>query len=259
MRRVTVQWILCVGVLMPVGACKLRSPGVSADLNSIVSAAGATVLKLDAGSGYLRVRGEQGTDKITILGVGHAATEETLADVAVTTTRIGDTISVVCNIPAQRGASRQPPSLDIDLEIPRSVSLIVTDTAGESVFRHTGPIRIVHGAGSLNVDDVAGNLDVTDGAGDMIISNVSGSVHIVDGAGGIFLSHVGGSVLIPRAGDGEIQLVDIAGDVTVGAKRSGEVAARGVGGNFSITTSGNGSIEYRNVHGRVALPVAASH
>lgn len=259
MRRVAVQWILTAAVLTPVGACKLRPPGLSAERDSRVSVAAATVLKLDAGSGYLRVRGEQGTDKMAILGIAHAATEETLARVTVTTSRIGDTVSVVCNIPARRGASGQAPSLDVDLEIPRSLSLIVTDSTGESVFRHTGPISIVHGGGSLNIDDVAGDLDVTDGSGDMVVSNVRGSVHIFDGAGGIFLSHVRGSVLIPRAGDGEIQLVDISGDVTIGSKRSGEVAALGVGGNFSITANGNGSIEYRNVRGRVAIPIPASH
>ena len=259
MRRVTLQWFLSLAALTTIGGCKLRSPGVSADRSSIVSAVGATVLKLDAGTGYLRVRGNKGTDKISIAGFGHADAEETLAGVTVTANRIGDTISVVCNIPTKRAESRQTPSLDLDLEIPSNLSLVVTDSTGESVFRHTGPIRIVHGGGSLNIDDVAGDLDVTDGSGDMIISNVSGNVHIIDGAGGIFLSHVHGSVSIPRAGDGEVQLVDISGDVTVGAKHSGEVAVRGVGGNFSITANGNGSVEYRNVSGHVAIHGPASH
>ncbi len=260
MRGVPIHWILSVAVLMPVGACGLRSSGVTAERNSIVSTAGATVLKLDVGSGYLRVRGEQGTDKITILGVGRAATQEALAAVTLTTSRLGDTVVVVCNIPApQRGASGQTPSLDVDLEIPSSLSLIVVDSTGESVFRHIGPISIVHGAGSLSIGDVAGSVDVIDGTGDMVISSVRGSVHIIDGSGGISLSHVSGSVSIPRAGNGELQLEDISGDVTIGAKRSGEVVARGVGGNFSITANGNGSIEYRDVRGRVAVPVAEQH
>ena len=248
-----------MAALTPVSGCKLRSPGVSAERNSIVSAAGATVLKLNAGSGYLRVRGEKGTDKITILALGHAATEASLAAVTVTTSRIGDTVSVSCNIPARSDASGQSPSLDMDLEIPSSLSLIVVDSTGESVFRHTGPISIVHGGGSLNIDDVAGDLDVTDGTGDMAVSNVTGSVRIMDGAGGIYLAHVRGSVLIPQAGDGEVQLVEISGDVTIGSKRSGEVAVRGVGGNLAITANGNGSVEYRNVRGRIAIPIATHH
>lgn len=252
-------WIVSALLLTSVGGCAFRPSDYSANRRALIPAAGASVLKLDVGSGYLRVEGQPESGQIVISGIAHASSAEALDSVRLITTRVADTIIVSSAIPAR---SRQTPaaaSLDLEIQLPANLALVVRDSAGESVFRRTGPIRIVHGDGSLKIDGVAGNLDVTDGEGDMVISNVTGSVRIIDGAGGIFLSRIGGSVLIPRAGSGEVQLVDISGDVTIGSKHSGEVAARGVGGNLAVTSSGNGSIEYRDVRGSVAFPMAGGH
>jgi hypothetical protein len=223
------------------------------------SAAGVRVVRLDVGKGFLRVAGRSGADEIVATGVAHTTSARSLDSVRIASSRAGDTLVVEFLAQPTVDSTRGDMSIDVELHIPSTVGLDVVDSAGESVFRNVGPIRIVHGEGGLNVDSVAGNVDVTDGGGDMIVSHVSGDVRVVDLDGGIYVAHVSGSVNIPRAGSGEIQADAISGDVIVGSKRSGEVAAREIGGQLSVRAMGSGSIEYRDVRGRVSVATAEHH
>jgi hypothetical protein len=251
--------IFCIAAPVLLCGCSMGGPAFSESRASQVPVSGAKLLKLDVGAGYLRVQGKAGSGTITVSGISHAQSTRALAAVKFVTRRSGDTIFITCVIPPPDRAADAGASLDIEVKIPSALPLEVTDSTGESVFRNTGPLRIVHGDGGLNVDSVAGRLDITDGAGDMAISHVAGNVRIVDGRGAIYVTHIAGSVVIPQAGSGEIQAVDISGDVAVGSKRSGEVAAREIGGKLSVSASGNGSIEYRDVAGGVAAPAGEYH
>lgn len=237
----------------------MRKADFSGQRTSQISAKGATLLKLDVGAGYLRVDGHRGAAEVVTTGVAHAASLQALDAVQIVTSRVGDTIFVKCVIPPRTDTTTAGASLDVDVQVPSTLALDVIDSTGESVFRNTAAIRIVHGEGGLNVDSVSGNLDITDGGGDMILSHVNGDVNVVDASGSIYVSRVTGSVRIPRAGSGEIQAVGIAGDLIVGAKRSGEVAARQIGGSLSVRAKGSGSIEYRGVSGNVSLPAGEYH
>jgi hypothetical protein len=242
------------------GGCTLRRMERSAVRTAHVPTAGATVVALDVGAGYLRVQGMRSATEVIVTGTAHAATVAALDSIQIMTRRAGDTIFVSGALPASRnepGAGGA--ALDFMVQLPSSLALDVTDSVGESTFRNIGAMRLRHGDGGLDIDTVGGRLDIEDDGGDMIVDNVKGDVHIVDGGGSIYLSNIAGSVTIPRDGSGEIQLSDIAGDVTVGSKASGEVAARGVGGNLVVQANGNGSIEYRDVKGHVAIPAGRYH
>ena len=224
-----------------------------------IPAAGATMVRIDAGAGSLRVEGRAGTGDVLVTGIAHAATPELLGAIRIDTRRVADTIFVSCAIPPAGARPGQPPSLDITVQVPSNLALDVTDSSGAAVIRNVAALRIVHGSGGLDINTVAGKLDVTDGSGDMVVANIYGDVHIRDGAGFIYLTDIRGSIDIPEDGAGEIQVVGVSGDVTIGSKRSGEVAASGVGGNLAVTASGNGSIEFNDVKGRVTLPAARYH
>lgn len=251
--------IAFAATLVSLGGCSMREADYSGQRTSQISATGATLLKLDVGAGYLRVDGRRGTDEVITTGVAHAASLQALDAVQFVTSRVGDTIFVKCVIPPRTDTTNAGASLDVDVQVPSTLALDVVDSSGESVFRNTAAIRIVHGEGGLNVDSVSGNLDITDGGGDLILSHVNGDVNVVDASGSIYVSRVTGSVRIPRAGSGEIQAVGISGDFVVGSKRSGEVAAREIGGSLSVRANGSGSIEYRDVSGKVSLAAGEHH
>ena len=241
------------------GGCTLRRMESSATRTAHVPVAGATVVVLDVGAGYLRVQGASSATEVLVTGTAHAATAAALDEIQVDTRRVGDTIFVSSAIPPSRNQPGAAAALDLMVQLPSSLALDVTDSTGESTFRNVGAMRLRHGDGGLDVDSVGGKLDITDGGGDMIVANVRGDVHIMDGGGSIYLSNIAGSVTIPQDGSGEIQLSNIGGDVTVGSKASGEVAAREVGGNLVVRANGNGSIEYRDVKGHVSVPAARYH
>ena len=241
------------------GACTLRRMEDTATRTLRVPVAGATLLVLDVGAGYLRVQGTSSATEVVVTGLAHAATIAGLNAVQVKSRRAADTIFVSAVLPPSRHEPGAATALDLTIQLPSSLALDVIDSTGESIFRNVGALRTKHGDGGLDIDTVGGNLDVTDGGGDMIAANVNGDVHIVDGGGSIYLSNITGSVTIPQDGPGEIQLSGVGGDVTVGSKASGEVAARGVGGNLLVRANGNGSVEYRDVKGHVAIPAARYH
>lgn len=247
------------GLLAISAGCTLRKMDHSANREARIPIAGATVLKLNVGAGYLRVEGHSGITDVAVSGIAHAASSEAVEAIQLSTRRVADTIFVTCTIPSATHGAGTAPSLDVTIQLPSTLALQVSDSNGESVFRNVAALRIAHGDGGLDVDSVAGDLDIIDGGGDLMVANVTGNVHIIDGAGSIYLTNINGSVSIPQDGSGEVQLVSISGDVTVGTKRSGEVAARGVGGNLAVTANGSGSIEYRDVKGRVSVPPERYH
>lgn len=251
--------IAFAAALAILAGCSMQTTDFSARQTSRISAIGAKLLKLNVGAGYLRVEGYRNLTDVIATGVGHAGSPQALKEVQLVTTRVGDTLFVKCLIPPPADSKNVGASFDVDVQVPATVALDVIDSTGESVFRNTAAIRVVHGDGGLNVDSVAGNLDIIDGGGDMVIANVNGDVNIVDAGGAIYVSQVTGSVMIPRAGAGELQAIEIAGDLTVGSKRSGEVAAREIGGSLSVRANGSGSIVYRHVSGRVTLPTGEHH
>ena len=235
--------------------CSLAGSPFSAPRSAHVSSAGVSVLRLGAGSGYLRVVGHKGSAEIVISGVARADSRMVLEKVRMETRRAGDTLVVTSIIPSSPAGTspRLTPGLDLMIDLPAGISLDVMDTSGAAYFRNIGSLRVVHGDGRLEADTVAGDVDITDGNGDMLVNDVGGNVHIVDGGGGIRLSGIGGSVDIPRAGDGEIKASAVTGDVRIGSKSSGEVLVSGVGGNLVVTARGDGSIEYRHVAGRLMV------
>ena len=248
-------------VIVTLSGCSIRGAGFSAPKSVQVPSTGISVLRVDAGSGYLRVVGHEGRGDVVITGVAQADSRAIVDGERVETRRSGDTLIVTTIIPVSPPGrfGRVAVALDLMIQLPSGIALDVVDTSGAAFFRNVGALRIVHGDGRLEADTVAGSVDITDGNGDILVGFVGGNVHIVDGGGGIHLFRIHGSVDIPKAGNGEIKLFDVGGDVRVGSKSSGEVVANGIGGSLFVTARGDGSIEYRGVKGRIEIPPRRDH
>ena len=239
------------GTIALLCGCAFRATEFSAARSARVTAAGVSVLRIDAGAGYLRVLGESTSPDIVVDGIAHAGTAPVLDRVQLVTRKAGDTLVVACAIPPRARPTDITPMLDLTVRTPRGIALDVVDSSGGAYFRGVSALRVRHGDGRLAIDSARGNVDIVDGSGDMVISNVIGNVRVFDGAGAIRIYNVRGSVSVPRAGAGDITVFGVSGNVAVGEKSSGEVLANGVGGNLTVAAKGNGSIEYRNVRGRV--------
>ncbi len=231
--------------------CSFRATEFSAARRIRVRAAGVSVLRINAGAGYLRVLGASATPDVIIDGAAHAGTASALERTQLVTQSIGDTLVITCQIPARTSTADFAPSLDVTVRIPAGIALDVVDSSGGAFFRSVSALRIKHGDGRLDVDSVSGNVDIVDGGGDMLIANVIGDVRIFDAAGAIRVYNVRGSLAIPRAGAGDVMVFGVSGNVSVGDKSSGQVVANGIGGNLTVAARGNGSIEFRNVRGSV--------
>jgi hypothetical protein len=247
------KWLPPV-VLLVVAGCQLHRFDLTEPRQLTVPLEGVSVLRVEAGAGWLRIDGRPGTTEVRVEGTAHAGTKELLQRIQLTSRRSGDTLIVNGDVPDDRSPVGPPAALDLALQVPPTLHLDIIDRSGETTIRDVGPLRIVHGEGSLDIDGVHGPLDVHDANGDLVVLNVAGDVTIVDAGGGIYLTNVTGSVNIPSDGAGEIQVASVTGDVTVGTKRSGEVRALGVGGNLIVNANGSGVVQYRDVHGKVTIP-----
>ncbi|HEV2641570.1 MAG TPA: hypothetical protein VGT98_02630 [Candidatus Elarobacter sp.] len=254
MRELSLKWLLCGVLLALLGACRLRRFEVTEHRSGVESLAGVSVLRLDAGAGWLRIEGHEGQTEARFDGVAHASSHLILDRIRITTHRSGDTLVVVAAVPEDRAPVGQAAALDLTVLVPPGLRLDVVDRSGETIIRGVGPLRIDHGDGGLDIDGVSGDLNVHDADGDMVLLNIRGNVSIVDAGGAIYLTNVHGSVSIPSDGAGEIQVASVTGDVIVGSKRSGEVRARDIGGNLEVKAHGSGAVQYRDVRGKVTIP-----
>ncbi len=254
------QLLLCccgsVAVLALLSGCVARRFGLTEQHTLRLPVGGVKVVRLQNGTGWLRIEGKRGASEIVVSGIARASSQAALRSVRLTSRQSGDTLYVTGETAADSAAVEGKAALDLAVTVPDSLPLNVTDLDGQTFIRDVGPLTLDHQAYGLNIQGVNGDLDLRDGPGEMVVSKIGGNVHIVDGGGAIFLSDVAGSVDVPQDGVGELQIVRVGGDVRIGSKDSGEIAVRDISGNLIVEAHGSGSIEFRNVKGHVTFPTA---
>jgi|GEM_PF-6368133 len=75
----TSRWLPIIAALALIAGCTLRRMERSASRVERIPLAGAHVLRLDVGAGYLRVQGNAGESEIVVSGIARAASERLLA------------------------------------------------------------------------------------------------------------------------------------------------------------------------------------
>ena len=124
------------------------------------------------------------------------------------------------------------PSIHLEVSMPEGLHLEVDDGSGSlEIDNVRGDIKLDDGSGSVTMTDVGGTVDVEDGSGSLTITGVGGDITVDDGSGGIRIRGVSGSVTIDD-GSGGIDVSDVENDLI-------------------IVDDGSGGLDYDNIGGRV--------
>lgn len=207
--------------------------------NATVPASGATLLKVDARAGQLRVTGRTDLKEVRVRGTARASSRGVLAEIKLEAVREGGEIHVRAILPDHRNCCdwNDEALLDLVIETPAALPVDVDDTSGDMTIESVGA--------KVRIDDTSGNIRVRDAGGD---------VWIRDTSGGIDIRGVKGSVDIDEDSSGEIEVYDVTGSVHVGRDSSGSIYVSRAGGDFTVEHDGSGSIDYDGVKGKVDIP-----
>jgi len=227
-----------------------------------LAAADLKTLRIDCGSGYLKVQGVDGLEQIEVAAVldvrGIADSElaafkkeyvtlklEKTAGQAELTAKIESGFSLAALFGDHHDAR-----IDLDIRVPRRLALAIDDGSGNVEIRDCdGNLKLEDGSGDISLTNIRGRVSIDDGSGDIILAKINGMLQIEDGSGDIELNDAGNDVDI-EDGSGQIRLNRVLGSVTVD-DGSGDIVIDGVEKDVTIDEAGSGDVEIRNVKGKV--------
>lgn len=226
-------------VLVSIAACAPAAAGAqdyTAPRSGTASARGASLVRVHARAGALRILGRPGISEVRVTGTARASRRGDLDGIRLVTRREGNEVQVSAEIPEQHGFLGGQRALDLVVEVPAGIPLDVTDSSGEVEVR---------GVASLRLDDSSGEVDV---------DGVAGDVWVRDSSGALRIRNVRGGVVVDEDSSGEIDVRDVARDVLVREDSSGGIRVDRIGGSFTVLHDGSGGIEVGRVAGGVRIP-----
>jgi hypothetical protein len=132
-----------------------------------------------------------------------------------------------------------------DIDITGFASLVLDDENGDaSIEWIAGDVEIEDGTGDLHLSHIGGALTLNDGNGDTDILDVAGPVEIADGTGDLWIEELWSDIRI-EDGSGDMDLRFIDGDVVID-DGTGDIDVRDVSGTVRIH-DGSGDIHAENV------------
>lgn len=140
-------------------------------------------------------------------------------------------------------------SIDLNIEVPSSLELSVTDNGGNlyisdmknDIVIHDGDgscvieniraksVEIIDTSGPVMVTNVSGNIEINDKSEDIEISSCSGDIEIIDTTGAVLIDMCRGNLTIDDS-TGAVSVEDHTGDVTLHARGRGDVSLQNVTG-----------------------------
>jgi hypothetical protein len=188
-------------------------------IERVLDLGGARELVIVAGAGELEVLGDRKLSQVIVRGRVCVSQEGWLEQSGLDVDEAaGNQIRTILpeleddwSVAGQRYAY-----LDLELEVPAYLSLVIID-----------------GAGDIEIDSVMG-VTVRDSAGDLLIEDSVGPVVIEDSSGDIELDDIFGDVTIETDASGDIHGDDIKGSVRVVEDSSGEIRFGDVGGELQL-------------------------
>lgn len=217
----------------------------------IIDAQTLKTLDVDAGAGSLSIIGREGIDEITVKADIYTS-DDNENNYQFSLTESGKTAYLIARNSNNSGISwGNGHRIDIEVIVPNSLMLDVTDGSGEMIIRDINAnVDVKDGSGDLTIQNVKANLNVKDGSGDLNIANISGNLSVNDGSGGLRVSQVVGNVSIDD-GSGEMELVNIQGHVDI-EDGSGSIKVSDVIGNVTLD-DGSGDLAVKKVTGVVTV------
>lgn len=252
--------LLLAAAIVPLAATPARaqSDRYSVQRTAQVSAAGASSIRIENGSGHLVIRGKAGAGSVSATALIRGSSESEVNAARLITERSGNVITVRVDTP-NRGWFNRSWSADLTVEVPADVQLSVQDGSGGVRIDDVGALELTAGSGGARVNNVSGGVDMQTGSGGAHLENIRGDVALSTGSGGITIHGVNGSVHVRRAGSGELDISHVTGSLHLGSIGSGSLTADDIGGDLTVDHKGSGSVEYTNVKGRIQVPSRGRH
>jgi hypothetical protein len=207
-----------------------------------LDASGVASFNIDAGSGSLDIVGVPGAREITLTAtIRVPGTSEAKAlrkieeDMTLTLEANSDGAELNARFKSGFFGWGRTRSIDLEVRVPESMTLIIDD-----------------GTGSIDIENVRGDLTIDDGTGSLTLINVGGDVDVRDGTGSISISGVGGNISVDD-GTGSIDIRGVNGSVTLD-DGAGSISVEDVEEDLIIVAEGAGSLTYENVRGSVREP-----
>lgn len=210
---------------------------------------------ISAGEGSLKVSGAAAG--VNAKGRACASAEAMLSKITLESRREGDIVYLTVAI-ASAGMKNmfslnKYASLDLDITVPRTAELKITDTSGDIELSDVGRTEITDDSGDMLLKNINGDLDVTDESGELRIMSVTGRVTVKDSTGGIDIEDVRGDVKIALDGSGDMSIVKVTGNVDIIEDASGDISVREVTGNVVVHKDGSGDIRVTEVTGKFSV------
>jgi DUF4097 and DUF4098 domain-containing protein YvlB len=202
---------------------------------------GIDTLEIDAGAGSLDVVGADGASEITVVATIQVDTNDEEEAREIIEDRMvlvleKDSDTAKLNAWFEDGGWNwgrgDSPRISLEVRMPNNMHLNVDD-----------------GSGSIEIENVRGDIVVDDGSGSLEMRDVGGEIEIEDGSGSISVAGVGGNISI-NDGSGSIKVRDVAGSVTVD-DGSGSIDVSDVEEDLIIVDDGSGGLDFSNIGGRV--------
>src|SRR5690349_14734784 len=142
--------------------------------NATVNASGATLVRVDARAGLLRITGRGDIGEVRVRGTARASSKRLLDDIKLEAVRNGNEVVVRAIMPDDDnrccGWNDYEELLDLVIEVPATVPLDVNDTSGDMTIEGVWA--------KTRIEDSSGNIRVRDTRGDLWISDSSGGIDI---------------------------------------------------------------------------------
>lgn len=210
---------------------------------------------ISAGEGSLKVSGAAAG--VNAKGRACASAEAMLSRITLESRREGDivylTVAVASGGMGNMFKLNKYASLDLDITVPKSAQLNITDTSGDIELSDVGPTEIVDDSGDLLLKNINGELDVTDESGEMRIISVAGRLTVKDSSGGIDIEDVRSDVKILFDTSDDISIIKVTGNVDVVEDGSGDITVREIAGNVVVHKDGSGDIRVTEVTGKFSV------
>jgi len=219
-----------------------RSASFSGTINRVV---------ISAEAGRLKVSGNAGGG-INAKGRACASSEGALARITLESRREMDIVYLTVTMGGAMSellSFNRYAALDLELTVPRSAQLTITDTSGDIELSDVGASTIVDQSGDLLLKNIDGDLEISDETGEIRVASVAGSVRLKDGSGNIEIEDIRGNVRITQDSSGDISTAKIGGNFEVAEDGAGKITAREISNNVTVVKDGAGDIDVSEIGG----------
>lgn len=228
------------------------------DIERVLDLGGVRELVIEAGAGELEISGDRKLSQVIVRGRVCVSQESWLE-------QSGLDVDVVSRyeirtiLPELEDdwsvAGRRYAYLDLELEVPANLSLVIIDGAGDIEIDSVMGVTVSDSAGDLLIEDSVGPVVIQDSSGDIELDDIFGDVTIqTDASGDIHGDDIVGSVRIVEDSSGEIRFSDVGEDFIVERDTEGDISANGVIGDFRVLLDKEGKVSAKDVGGELQIP-----